>query len=213
MSVATARSHQESVSRIRVYTPPASRTRIVRHSGNNRPDAEDRRRAAVHEIAIVPGTVYHQHAMEILERLLPSYWWTDPSDAIGGPLWAAFAALLGLVLVIGVAAWLLAPRLAAHHSLHRRLIVRAAKCGVGFAVSGLFILLFRWQQTPFLSKRLWLFVWLASVVAAAAIAQRYRTRIYPTALAAWDDDARRRRYLPKPATGKARSRRRGRRHP
>ncbi|MCC7372115.1 MAG: hypothetical protein IT306_27110 [Chloroflexi bacterium] len=135
--------------------------------------------------------------MEILERLLPSYWWTDPSDAIGGPLWAAFAALLGLMLVAGVAAWLLAPRLAPHHSLHRRLIVRAAKWVVGFAVCGLFLLLFRWQQTPFLSRRLWLFVWLGAVVAAGVFAQRYRTRTYPEALAAWNDEDRIRRYLPK----------------
>lgn len=188
-----------------------SRTRIVRQSCSDPTDTDGRHPITAPGIVFAPVTIYHQQAMEILERLLPGYWWTDPSDAIGGPLWAAFAVLLGVMLVAGVAVWLLAPRLAPHHSLHRRLIVRAAHWVVGFAVSGLFLLLFRWQQTPFLSKRLWLFVWLAALAAAIMLAQRYRTRTYPTALAAWNDDERRRRYLPKPSSGGTRTHRRGRR--
>ena len=149
--------------------------------------------------------------MEIFERLLPSYWWTDPTDAIAGPAWIVFAVLLALAFIAAVTVWLLAPRLAPMHSLHRRLIARAAKWTVGLSTTGLFLLLFRWQLTPFLSKRLWLFLWILAVVGVVAYAQRYRRTTYPDDLAAWNDNERRRRYLPKPSGGGNRGRRRSRR--
>ena len=150
--------------------------------------------------------------MEIFERLLPSYWWTDPTEAIGGPIWLAVAVLLVVLFMAGVALWLLAPRIAPTHSLHRRLLIRAAKWSIGLATVGLFLLLFRWQLTPFLSKRLWLFVWIAVTAGMVGYAFRYRRTGYPVDLAAWHDSERRRRYLPKPAGGGSRQRRRSRRN-
>lgn len=158
------------------------------------------------------GTHYYLSVVEIFERLLPSYWWTDPTDAIGGPGWIVFAVLLGLAFVAGITLWLLAPRLVPTHSLHRRLIARAAKWTAGLATSGLFLLLFRWQLTPFLSKRLWLFLWILSAVGVLVYAERYRRKTYPDDLAAWNDNERRRRYLPKPSGGGSRGRRRARRN-
>jgi hypothetical protein len=158
------------------------------------------------------GTHYYLSVVEIFERLLPSYWWTDPTDPIDGPAWTVFAVLLGIAFIAGVTLWLLAPRLAPTHSLHRRLIVRAAKWTVGLATTGLFFLLFRWQHTPFLSKRLWLFLWILSVIGVVAYAVRYRRTTYPDDLEAWNNNERRRRYLPKPSGGGNRGRRRSRRH-
>jgi hypothetical protein len=149
--------------------------------------------------------------VEIFERLLPSYWWTDPNEAISGPAWTAFAVMLALLFVAGIVLWLLAPRIAPTHSLHRRMLVRAARWSVGLSTVGLFLLLFRWQMTPFLSKRLWLFVWIASIIGALVYAVRYRRTTYPLDLADWNDNERRRRYLPKPGGG-TRQRRRSRRH-
>jgi hypothetical protein len=150
--------------------------------------------------------------VEIFERLLPGYWWTDPTDVIGGPLWIVFAVLVALSFVAGITLWLLAPRIAPMHSLHRRLIVRAAKWTVGMAVVGLFLLLFRWQLVPFLSKRLWIFLWFAALFGLAFSTQRYRRLTYARDLAAWNDDERRRRYLPKPGSSSSRPRRRSRRN-
>jgi hypothetical protein len=149
--------------------------------------------------------------VEIFDRLLPSYWWTDPAEAIGGPIWASFAIVLTLAFVVGVMAWLLAPRFARGNRLHRRLIVRAAAWTVGLSSAGLLLLLFRWQLTPFLSKRLWLFLWLAVVIGVAVLADRYRRRQYPEDLAAWRDEERIRRYLPRGRSGGSRSHRRTRR--
>ena len=150
--------------------------------------------------------------MEIFERLLPSYWWSDPTEPISGAVWTAFAVLLALLFVAGVTLWLLAPHLAPAHSLHRRLLVRAAKWSMGLAAVGLFLLLFRWQLTPFLSKRLWLFAWIVATSGVVAYAVRYRRVTYPVDLADWHDSERRRRYLPRPGGGSNRPRRRTRRH-
>jgi hypothetical protein len=147
----------------------------------------------------------------MLERLSPSYWWTDPSTSIEGPIVQAFAAVLGLVFVLAVMAWLLAPRLAPGHRLHQRLIVRAAKWALALAAIGLLLLFFRWQLVPFFSKRLWLLLWFAAVLAAICYAIYYWRRWYPAHLAAWEDSERRRRYRPRPGQGSGRSRRRSRR--
>ena len=83
--------------------------------------------------------------MEIFERLSPTYWWTDPGTSLDGPLVLAFAIVLGIVFVLAIVAWLLAPRLAPDNRLHQRLIVRLATWVLGFSAVGLLLLLFRWQ--------------------------------------------------------------------
>jgi hypothetical protein len=150
--------------------------------------------------------------VEIFERLLPPYWWTDPTDAIGGPVWIAVAVLMGVLFAAGIVLWLLAPRIAPRNSLHRRLLVRAARWTVGLAIVGLLLLLFRWQLTPFLSKRLWLFLWISTTISVVAYAAWYRRERYPDDLAEWNDGERRRRYLPKASGGGTRHRRRSRRN-
>ncbi|MGE3269149.1 MAG: hypothetical protein AB7P40_10400 [Chloroflexota bacterium] len=162
-------------------------------------------------VAIPAHTVYYLHVVELLERLLPSYWWTDPTEPISGWFWIAFAIVLGLAFIAGVTIWLLAPRLAPGHSLHRRLIVTAARWTVGLAVVGLLLLLFRWQLVPFLSKRLWLILWFVGIAALAGWAERYRRRTYPQRLAEWEATARRRRYQPARGHGGSRQRKRSRR--
>lgn len=149
--------------------------------------------------------------MDILERLSPSYWWTDPGTTIDGPLVLAFAVVLAVAFVLAIVVWLLAHRLAPANSLHRRLIARIARWTLALAAIGLFLLLFRWQIVPFLSKRLWLFLWFAAVVGGISYGVYYWRRIYPLRRAAWEDSERRRRYLPKSGQGANRSRRRSRR--
>ena len=149
--------------------------------------------------------------MEIFERLLPGYWWTDPGTSLDGPLVLAFAIVLGVAFVLAIVAWLLAPRLASENRLHQRLIVRLAKWVLGFSAVGLLLLLFRWQIVPFFSKRLWLILWFAGVIGGAGYIAYFRRRIYPGQRAAWEDSERVRRYLPKGGRGGSRSRRSSRR--
>ncbi len=149
--------------------------------------------------------------MDILDRLSPAYWWTDPGTTVDGPLVLAFAVGLGVAFVMAIVVWLLAPRLAPENRLHQRLIARAARWTLAFAVVGLFLLLFRWQIVPFFSKRLWLMLWLVAVLGGLGYAGYYWRRIYPGHLAAWEDSERRRRYLPKRGQGGGRTRRRSRR--
>jgi hypothetical protein len=82
---------------------------------------------------------------------------------------------------------------------------------MALAAIGLLLLLFRWQLVPFLSKRLWMILWGVAVVALPIYAYLYWKRRYPLLMTAWEDSERRRRYMPKPASGSGRSRRRGRR--
>lgn len=149
--------------------------------------------------------------MGLFDRLSPSHWWADPREPIGGPLYLGLAVVLGIVFVASAAVWILAPRLANGHRFRRRLIARLAVVALVLAAVGLLLLLFRWQLVPFFSKRLWFYLWGVAVIATTAYAVYYRRCLYPKRLAAWEDRERRRRYLPKPGHGGARSRQRGRR--
>jgi uncharacterized membrane protein len=154
---------------------------------------------------------YYHGVVEILERLSPSYWWTDSGTSLDGPLVLAFAIVLGVAFVVAIVAWLLGPRLAPENRLHQRLIVRLAKWVLGSSAVGLLLLLFRWQIVPFFSKRLWLFLWFAAVCGGLSYVVYYWRRIYPGQRAAWEDSERVRRYLPKSGRGGSRTRRRSRR--
>jgi len=126
-------------------------------------------------------------------------------------VYQAFAVLLFLVFIGGAVAWLLAPRVFPNQSLHRQLVVRAATWVMLLTVAALLLLLFRWQIVPFLSKRLWLILWFLAVIGSLAYAERYRRRVYPVHLAAWESNERRKRYTPRPAQTGNRSRRHTRR--
>ena len=154
---------------------------------------------------------YYLPAVEILNRFLPSYWWSDPGTTLDGPVAIGFASMLGLMLVAGIALWILAPRLTGEHYLNQRLIARLAKWIVGLAIVGLFLLLFRWQIVPFLSKRLWLILWFATLFGVAGYAGYFWKRLYPARLTAWAESERRKKYIPRAAQTSGRQRRRTRR--
>jgi hypothetical protein len=162
---------------------------------------------------IVIGSVngYYLVTVDILGWLSPSHWLQDPTSTIEGPIPIGFASLLGVMFVASVAAWILAPNLAPERRMVQRLIGRIARWGVGLSLTGLVLLLFRWQLVPFLSKRLWLLLWGLSVIGVAAYFGYYWKRVLPVRAAAWEESERKRRYLPKAGSGSGRSRRRSRR--
>jgi hypothetical protein len=149
--------------------------------------------------------------VDILAYLSPSRWLQDPTSTIEGPIPIGFAAALGVLFVLSIAVWILAPRLAPERRMVQRLIERIAKWGVGLSLTGLVLLLFRWQLVPFFSKRLWLLLWGLSVIGVAAYFVYYWRRVLPVRAAAWEESERKRRYLPKAGSGAGRARRRSRR--
>jgi hypothetical protein len=104
-----------------------------------------------------------------------------------------------------------APRYFANHRFRQRQVTRLAVIVLFFAAVGLLLLLFRWEQVSFLSKRLWLYLWWLAAFGTAIYIYFYLKKVYPVRLAAWLDAERRRRYLPRPGSGQPRSRRRSRR--
>jgi hypothetical protein len=164
-----------------------------------------------HHIVSGADTDYYLVTVDVFSRLSPAYWWTDPGTTIEGPIAIGFAAVLGVTFVLGIAAWILAPRLGLENRIVQRFVVRIAKWTVGLSAAGLLLLLFRWQIVPFFSKRLWLFVWVATVVGMAGYAGYWWRKVYPQRMMAWEESERIRRYLPRPGQGGGRSRRRSRR--
>ena len=165
---------------------------------------------------VVVGDANHYYlvtvdTIDVLGKLSPAYWWTDPGTTIEGPVVIGFTALLGVVLALSVAVWILAPRLAPDERPKQRIIATMARWSLGFAAAGLLLLLFRWQIVPFLSKRLWFIMWGASIIAGIAYAVNYWKTVYPLRRVAWREAERKRRYLPKPGQGGGRVRRRTRR--
>ena len=149
--------------------------------------------------------------MNPLDFLSPSHWWTDPTEPLDNPLYLVLAIVLGIALLVAAFAWIAAPRLFADHRFRQRQVTRLAVIVFSFAAAGLLILLFRWGQVPFLSKRLWLYIWWLAAIGTAVCIWYYLRRIYPRRLAAWLDAERRRRYLPKPGSSRQRPRKPARR--
>jgi hypothetical protein len=169
------------------------------------------RKYGIHHIVSGAATDYYLVTVEIFSRLSPSSWWTDPGTTIEGPIVIGFAAILAVASILGIVAWIVAPRLAPENRVVQRFIVRVAKWTIGLAALGLLLLLFRWQIVPFFSKRLWLDLWVIAVVAGIGYAIYWWRKVYPLRMVAWEDAERKRRYLPRPAQSGGRSRRRSRR--
>jgi hypothetical protein len=162
-------------------------------------------------IVVAAPTDYYVGTVNPLDFLSPSHWWTDPTEPLDSPVYLGIAIVLGLVLVAAAFAWIAAPRYFAEHRFRQRQVTRLATIVFSFAAVGLLLLLFRWGQVPFFSKRLWLYLWLLSALGTAIYVGYYLKKVYPRRLATWLDAERRRRYLPKPGSGQQRPRRRARR--
>jgi hypothetical protein len=169
------------------------------------------RKYGIRHIVSGAHTDYYLVTVDIFTRLSPAYWWTDPGTTIEGPIVIGFAVFLGLAFVLGIVAWMLAPRLAPENRVLQRFIVRVAKWTVGLAAVGMVLVLFRWQVVPFFSKRLWLDLWVVAVIATAVYMAYFWRKVYPQRMIAWAEAERKRRYLPRPAQSGGRSRRRPRR--
>lgn len=157
---------------LRVYTRVCPFGRLLDEYEENRWPLHCRRRSHQNANSVVlSGTDdYYLGVNAITDRLRPEYWWSDPTVAWDGPGVVILAALLAAVFVGAAAALVLAPCLTPSESHYRHAVTRTAAWILGGASTGLLLLLFRWQVTPFFGRRLWLFLWMAVALTLSATA-------------------------------------------
>lgn len=143
--------------------------------------------------------------MRLLEYLL-----FRPGPA--GPLfdqWAAvlFGAYVGVALGLLIMGYV-AQQFAARHGLRTRIIRKIVWWGILLQLSGVVLLGLRFFNWPFVSARLWLYVQLVlELVAAGYLFWWLRSR-YPSLLAQFQWEERKRAYVPKASGGNFESPRR-----
>ena len=100
-------------------------------------------------------------------RLSPEHWLADTVEPIDHPAYLVLAVVQTLVFAASVGVHLLAEPLLADRPAVRRIVARVATVAGVLAAVGLVVLLVRWQPVPFLSKRIWLYLWWVGVAVAA----------------------------------------------
>ena len=141
----------------------------------------------------------------------PSSWFADPAEPIDHPLYVVLAATLAVAVIGGIIVRLLASGMFDGHRLKQRLAMRMASCISWIAAIGLVILLLRWQPVPLLSKPIWWYLWVLTAVGLVGYAGYYYRRRYPQRRLAYEESARRKRYLPRHSASAGRQRQRQRR--
>ena len=134
----------------------------------------------------------------------PSYWFGDATEPIDHPIYVVLALVLAVALIGGIATRLAVHRLFGGHRFKQRRAARAASYAVALAAVGLVILLFRWQPVPLLSKPIWFFLWALAALGGLGYGLYYYRRVYPRRLFEYDENARRRRYIPRPRSRRGR---------
>lgn len=147
-----------------------------------------------------------------LGRLSPAHWFTSATEPIQHPAYAVLAGMLVLGLVGAIYLRIASEQMFHGHRFKQRQVARGATASIWLCAAGLVVLLFRWQPVPFLSMRVWFYLWWLAAVALVAYAVYFYRRVYPERLSAYEDAERRRRYLPRPsATARPRQKARRRR--
>jgi hypothetical protein len=145
-----------------------------------------------------------------LGRLGPEHWLADAAEPIQHPAYLVFAVILTLAMAGAVYVKIMASQMFDGNRFKQREAAKLANVVLGFGLVGLVILLFRWQPVPFLSKRIWFYLWWLSALATTGYFIHYYRTDYPGRLYNYSEEARRRRYLPR-AGATVRMRRRSRR--
>ena len=126
----------------------------------------------------------------------PRLWLGDPTRGEAYPLYVALGVLFGLVLVGALLARYLAPRLLHGHRLRVDLLRRLADALATIGGVGLFWVACRLVGLPLFARPLWLWFTLLALVAGMGYALYYWRTRYPRDLSAYEEMARRRRWMP-----------------
>ena len=132
------------------------------------------------------------------ELTTPSLWLTDPYQGSTAPFYLLVGDLFGLLFIGGLLAFFLAPRLMKRHRIRTRLFrqLMGWLAFVGFV--GLFWVLVRAVGTPLFARPLWLWFTFAALIAVLAYHAYYWRRRYPVEISAYEEQIRRRRWMPTP---------------
>src|SRR5581483_2563146 len=106
--------------------------------------------------------------------------------------------LFGLLLVGGLIAYALAPRLMKRHRVRVRLFRQFMGWLAAVGALGLFWIVARMLGAPLFARPLWLWFTLIALLAVIGYHTYYWRRRYPGEMSAYEEQARRRRWMPTP---------------
>jgi hypothetical protein len=132
------------------------------------------------------------------ELVRPALWLADPWEGSTHPFYLALSGAFALLLLGGLGAYLLAPRLLHGHRVRVRLWRRVATSGAIVGGLGLFWTAARLAGLPLFARPLWLWLTLLLFLALLGYTLFYYWRRYPAERSAYEAQQRRRRWMPTP---------------
>jgi hypothetical protein len=132
------------------------------------------------------------------EVLTPSQWLSDPYQGSTQPFYLVLADVFGLLLVLGLIAYVFAPRLMRRHRVRQRLFRQLMGWLATIGALGLFWTVARLVGAPLFARPLWLWLTLIGLIAVLAYHAYYWRRRYPAEVNAYEEQLRRRRWMPAP---------------
>ncbi|HZU07859.1 MAG TPA: hypothetical protein VFB73_17990 [Chloroflexota bacterium] len=132
------------------------------------------------------------------ELVRPALWLADPWEGSTHPFYLALGGAFALLLLGGLGAYLLAPRLLHGHRVRVRLWRRGATGCALVGGLGLFWTAARLAGLPLFARPLWLWFTLLLFLALVGYTLFYYWRRYPAELSAYEALQRRRRWMPTP---------------
>jgi hypothetical protein len=132
------------------------------------------------------------------ELTLPSLWLTDPYQGSTALFYLLVGAVFGLLLVGALIAYALAPRLMKQHRIRIRLFRQLMGWLAAVGALGLFWVVARLLGAPLFARPLWLYFTFIALLVVLGYHAYYWRRRYPVEISAYEEQARRRRWLPTP---------------
>ncbi|HZR98599.1 MAG TPA: hypothetical protein VFE37_07835 [Chloroflexota bacterium] len=132
------------------------------------------------------------------ELQLPSLWLTDPAQGSTALFYLLLADLFALLLIGGLIAYALAPRLMKRHRIRIRLFRQLMGWLAAIGALGAFWTLARMLGAPLFARPLWLYVTFIALLVVLGYHAYYWRRRYPAEISAYEEQVRRRRWMPTP---------------
>jgi hypothetical protein len=132
------------------------------------------------------------------ELTTPSLWLTDPNQGSTAAFYLLVGDLFGLLLIGGLIAYFLAPRLMKRHRIRIRLFRQLMGWLAAIGALGLFWVIARAVGAPLFARPLWLWFTIGALIAVLGYHAYYWRRRYPVEISAYEEQVRRRRWMPTP---------------
>jgi len=133
-----------------------------------------------------------------VELYYPALLLNDPRQGYTHPLYVALGVLFGLLIVGSIVASAMGPRLVRRHRLRLRLLRQFCGWVGAISAAGLFWVICRVLGLPLFARPLWLWFTLIALVIVVGYFLYYWRKRYPRENSAYEEAARRRRWMPTP---------------